>query len=124
MKNTTAIGTDGENLACQHLTGLGYAIIDRNLRVGTVEIDILAHNNSRLIVVEVKTRRADHLDHNFSIDRKKILRLCRAAASYVKIHNLPLEIQIDAILITNHPDGSHTLDHLPDIALPPRRTRN
>ena len=123
MKNTTAIGQLGETIACDHLAAQGYAIIDRNVHMGNVEIDILAQHDSQLVVVEVKTRRDDHLDPNFDIDRKKIMRLCRAAATYVKIHDLPLEIRLDAILVTTHADGSHTLSHLPDIALPPRLSR-
>jgi len=117
------IGNAGEELATQELTAKGYAIIDRNVRIGNVEIDILAQGRGRLVVVEVKTRRADHLDERFGIDREKLRRLCRAGANYVKSKNLPLEVQIDAILITNHPDGHSDLDHLEDIALPPMRRR-
>ncbi|MDE6513695.1 MAG: YraN family protein [Muribaculaceae bacterium] len=117
------IGKAGEDLACELLTGKGYAIIRRNAIVGGVEVDIIAQHDSRLIIVEVKTRKADHWDTRFGIDREKILRLCRAGASYVKSQNLPLEVQIDAVLVVNNPDGSQTIDHLEDIALPPRRRR-
>ena len=115
------IGKIGEDLACGLLTGKGYAIIKRNAIVGGVEVDILAQHDSRLVIVEVKTRKADHWDPHFGLDREKMRRLCRAGASYVKSQNLPLEVQIDAVLIVNNPDGSSSIDHLEDIALPPRR---
>lgn len=118
---TKEIGDAGELLAREELAGKGYAIIDTNVRIGNVEVDILAQGNGRLVIVEVKTRRADHLDERFGIDSYKLQRLCRAGANYVKMKNLPLEVQIDAILITNHPDGHSEVEHLEDIALPPRR---
>lgn len=121
--NTKDIGNAGEELAAEELAGKGYAIIGRNVHVGNVEVDILAQGRGRLVIVEVKTRRAGHLDERFGIDRQKILRLCRAGASYVRSKNLPLEVQIDVFLITNHPDGHAETEHLEDIALPPRRRR-
>lgn len=124
MNQTTKnIGDSGEQLAYEELAAKGYAIIDRNARIGNVEVDILAQHGTRLVIVEVKTRRDDHLDVRFGIDREKILRLCRAGSTYVKMKNLPLEVQIDVILITNHPDGTAEVEHLEDIAMPPRRRR-
>lgn len=120
--NTTEIGQAGEELVAQTLAGRGYAIIGRNMRIGNVEVDILAMNETRLIVVEVKSRKADHLDDDFGIDRDKLRRLCRAGANYVRYMDMPHEVQIDAALVTNHPDGSATLEYLDDIALPPRRS--
>lgn len=117
------IGKIGEDLACEYLTGQGYAIVKRNAVVGNVEVDIIAQRNGRLIIVEVKTRKADHLDERFGLDREKLRRLCRAGSTYVKMLNLPLEVQIDAILIVNNPDGTSSIEHLEDIALPPRRRR-
>lgn len=105
------------------LASKGYAIIGRNVIIGHVEVDILAMHGARVVIIEVKTRKDDHLDCNFAIDREKICRLCRAGANYVKINNLPHEVQIDAILITNHADGTVDVEHMEDIALPPRRRR-
>lgn len=120
---TRAIGNRGEDLAAELLASKGYAIVDRNVRFGDVEIDIIAQFNSRLIIVEVKTRKHDHEDPHFALDRTKINRLARAGAAYIKARNIPLDLQIDAVLIVNMPDGTHTIDHLEDIALPPMRRR-
>lgn len=121
--STKDIGNAGEQEATELLTGKGYAIVDRQIRIGQVEVDILAQKGNRIILVEVKTRKEDHMDNNYAIDREKLFRLSRAADSYVRMKNLPHEAQIDAILVTNHPDGTRTLVHLEDIALPPRRSR-
>ncbi len=121
--NTTKIGNAGEQEATELLTGKGYAIIDRQAHIGRVEVDIIAQKGNRIILVEVKTRKEGHVDDNFAMDREKLSRLARAADSYVRMKNLPHEVQIDAVLVTNHPDGTSSLVHLEDISLPPRRYR-
>lgn len=121
--NTKSIGNAGEALATELLTAAGYAIVERNAVVGRVEVDIIAQHHNRIIFVEVKTRGADTLDWRYGIDSAKIQRLARAAAGYVRSRNLPHEVQIDAILITNQADGTCSAEHIPDISLPPLRRR-
>lgn len=120
---TKDIGNTGEQLATETLTAKGYAIIDRNLRIGNVEVDILAQLNNRIVIVEVKTRNEDHLDERFGLDREKLRRLARAGDSYVRLRNLPHEVQIDAVLITNFNDGHTEIEHIEDISMPPMRRR-
>ncbi len=121
--NTKSIGAEGENLAKELLTSKGYAIVEQNAIVGSVEVDLICMHANRVIFVEVKSRKADHLDPDYSIDSTKLRRLARAADSYVRRKNLPHEAQIDALLIDRHPDGSVKLTHLPDVAFPPMRRR-
>jgi putative endonuclease len=54
------LGRSGEELAAEHLTRRGYAILERNYRTRWGELDIVALDPvSRTVVfVEVKTRRA------------------------------------------------------------------
>lgn len=122
-QTSKAIGTRGEILAMELLASKGYAIVDQNVHIADAELDIIAQFNARLVIVEVKTRKYDHEDSDFAIDRQKINRLARGGAAYLKSKNLPLDLQIDAVLIVNMPDGSYTIDHLEDIALPPMRRR-
>lgn len=121
--NTKNIGTEGENLAKEHLTAKGYAIVEQNAIIGSVEVDLICMHANRVIFVEVKSRKADHFDANYSIDSTKLRRLARAADSYIRRKNLPHEAQIDALLIERQPDGNVTLTHLPDVAFPPMRRR-
>ena len=121
---TKEIGDQGEVMALQLLVGKGYAIEGRNVRIGHLEMDILCRHGNRLVAVEVKSRRADHLDEDYGLNKEKIRHLAQAASAYVKSRNLPHEVQIDAILITNYPDGRPPMvEHLEDIALPPRKRR-
>jgi len=49
-------GRRAEELVAQALAGRGYEIVGRNIRVGSLEIDILARIGAVLAVVEVRTR--------------------------------------------------------------------
>lgn len=111
---TKEIGNAGESLAAELLVAKGYAIVERNVVIGKVEVDIVAQDHNRVVIVEVKTRK-----EGYGIDAAKIRRLARAAASYVKSRDLPHEVQIDVILVTNHADGRSTAEHFEDICLPP-----
>ncbi len=55
-----SLGKLGEALAASHLKRQGYTILDRNLRMGRNEIDLLAQDSDKTICfVEVKTRAKD-----------------------------------------------------------------
>src|ERR1700693_239151 len=52
-----ALGRRGEQLAAAHLRARGYAVVARNVRARSGEIDIVARSGATLVFVEVKTRR-------------------------------------------------------------------
>src|SRR4051794_41762291 len=52
------LGRAGEDLALAHLERLGYELVARNHRTRWGEIDLVAHDGTALVFVEVKTRRA------------------------------------------------------------------
>lgn len=122
MAETSQLGQWGENIACETLTGKGYAIVGRNMRIARIEVDILAMKGNRVAVVEVKTRRHPDEDPTFGIDRRKVMRLARAGAAYLRANSLPHELQIDLIFITGSPETGYTVDHRPDAFLPPRKS--
>jgi putative endonuclease len=53
-----ARGTAGEAAALKYLSGLGYAILDRNFKTRFGEIDIVARDHETTVFVEVKRREA------------------------------------------------------------------
>lgn len=53
--NSKQVGTAGEERSCQYLLENGYKIIQRNFRIASGEIDIIAEKNEILIFIEVKT---------------------------------------------------------------------
>jgi putative endonuclease len=50
------LGSAGEDLAAEHLRGLGYEVVDRNFRCRQGEIDLVCRRGSEVSLVEVKTR--------------------------------------------------------------------
>ncbi|MBL7728247.1 MAG: YraN family protein, partial [Dinghuibacter sp.] len=54
--NKQETGAKGERLAAMWLEANGFTIVERNWRHGRYEIDLLAHRDGILHVVEVKTR--------------------------------------------------------------------
>lgn len=57
MSNATKkLGNIGETLAADFLENHGYKILEKNFRIRSAEIDIIAEKAGELIFVEVKTR--------------------------------------------------------------------
>lgn len=54
-ENTHIVGKRGEDTAAVYLEQNGYTILHRNYRIRRGEIDIIAHKDSVLVFVEVKS---------------------------------------------------------------------
>ena len=91
-------GERGERLVAERLEAAGYTILARNVRVGRSELDIVASRGRMVIFCEVRTRFSDALiEPAESIDRAKIARVRRAAASWLATQGLSFaEIRFDA----------------------------
>ncbi len=80
-----AVGAAAEDAAAAHLDALGWSVLARNLRVGVVELDIVALEPGRrptLVIVEVRSRSGPGFGTAVeSVDGRKVLRLYRAALS-------------------------------------------
>lgn len=85
MLTTNQIGKFGENAAAEYLEEKGCEILERNFKTVAGEIDIIALSpEDTYIFVEVKTRRsADFGLACEAVDRKRQLRLMRAAQVYL-----------------------------------------
>ena len=87
MKAET-LGAIGEKRAAAYLQACGYTVLESNWRVGHKEIDIICTDGDRIIVVEVKTRRAG-VDYPAELmDRKKKHNLLKAGAVYLQRYGL------------------------------------
>jgi putative endonuclease len=75
------LGQRAELAVVDYLATRGFAIVWRNLRLGPLELDIVARRGPLVVVVEVRTRGAGSLQGPFeSIDGVKRARLKRAVA--------------------------------------------
>lgn len=112
------VGKWGENLAVEYLTGLGYAIIDRNWRMHHYELDIIAMTGSYIVFVEVKTRTSDDYDPVEAVDLRKQRRIASSANVFLTRYDMPHQFRFDIIAITGNPEN-YTLEHIPDAFFPP-----
>lgn len=118
------LGKWGEQLAVDLLVTKGYAIAERNWRAGNMEIDIVAMKGARIVFVEVKTRSDNGFDPADAVDRRRVMRMVRAADSYVRSHGIPHEVQFDVVFVVGSPLGDvpPRIEHIEDAFLPPLRT--
>lgn len=72
-------GATAERVVADYLVARGLVILGTNVRVGRLEIDVLAREGDTIVVVEVRTRGPRAWLTGFdSIDAKKIERIRRA----------------------------------------------
>lgn len=85
---TAITGSKGEEAAAIFVQALGWHIINRNWRHGSLELDIVAQHNDTLVFVEVKTRRAGGMSSPLdALTRTKQERLIRAALHWIAAHD-------------------------------------
>ncbi len=78
------LGQQGEALACQYLSRLGYRVIVKNYRTKLGEIDIIAEEQGALVFVEVKTRRGHQCGHPFeAVTPAKCRQISKVALQYL-----------------------------------------
>jgi putative endonuclease len=111
------IGRAGEREACKFLQLLGYKVILKNWRCTEGEIDIVALDESTLVIVEVKTR-ASEISANFSpfeaVDARKEAKLKRLANRLIYLERLkikplhPQRLRFDVIGVLYSRAGGQT----------------
>lgn len=105
LKNMTEkynkkIGDWGEDIAVDFLKKEGYKILNRNLRIGHKEIDIIASKRSALVFVEVKTRTSDSFgDGTEAMHYYKNSYLSRAAELFLLNNKWQGDVRFDLILV-------------------------
>jgi putative endonuclease len=79
------LGRRAEDLACAHLSSLGFEILARNARIGRLELDVIARRGSLVVFCEVRSRSSDRvMTPAQSVDPHKIARVRAAAAQWLR----------------------------------------
>lgn len=93
-------GKKGEQLASEWMLQKGFRLIEKNWRYRHCEIDIIATKNDTLHFIEVKTRRSQRFGlPEQSVSLKKMERMTRAAAEYLRQQPQWKRVQYDIISI-------------------------
>lgn len=85
MRATTkTTGDRAETIVAARLVAEGFEIVGRNVRVGRLELDVIARRGSLVVFCEVRARTHDRIAAPWqSVDRAKIERIKRAASQYL-----------------------------------------
>lgn len=99
-------GQLAESAVERWLCARGFQIVARNVRVGRLELDVVARRGRLFVVCEVRARRSDFVDPAWTFDAKKQERVRRAALAYWAKHGRGAQLRLDAAAVTFAPDGA------------------
>ena len=108
------LGERGETIAARHLTACGMVLLDRNWRCDAGEIDLVLRDGHVLVICEVKTRTSiDYGAPLEAIDRRKVDRLRRLAARWLRVHDChPEDVRIDMVGVLAPPGQPVEVEHV------------
>jgi len=103
-------GRAGETLAAAYLELLGFRCVARNVRLGGVEVDLVADDGPSRVLVEVRLRtRADYGGAALTVDHRKRERLRRAAraleqqgARHPRVDVLAIDVTAEGATLTHY----------------------
>ncbi|MGA9276951.1 YraN family protein [Ilumatobacter sp.] len=101
-QSNRARGRWGEDLATAHYRRLGYAVLDRNWRSATGELDLVVERDGIIVFSEVKARRTDRFGPAASaVDVTKQRRIRLLALEWLDAHRRGRDgIRFDVVAIT------------------------
>lgn len=107
-------GQEAEDLAARYLQAKGVQVLERNWRAHHGELDLICQQGDCLVVVEVKSARADADFHAADrVGAEKQRQLLRLTEAYRKQRGwLGRPVRIDVVEVTFEADGQPTIRHL------------
>ncbi len=102
------LGRRGEALAATALAARGFVVLERNVRLGRAEVDLIARDAAGLVFVEVKTRSSARLYQPYDVvtDEKRE-RLQSAALEYLESRGYEdVDFRFGIVSVVECGDGS------------------
>ena len=100
MARHNELGKIGEQIAAGFLKSKGYSILETNFVFQKSEIDIIAQDDQKIVIVEVKTRNSAFFgDPKDFVTPSKIKHLIKAANEYIIRNDLDLEVRFDIVAV-------------------------
>lgn len=118
IRNT--VGLIGEEEAVRLLKDKGYRILERNWKMGHLEVDIIAENKEAVVFLEVKTRTSDFKRAEQYVDPAKKFRMQTAANAYIRANRCQKYPRFDIIGVQLAKDERNVLSitHLENAFMP------
>ncbi len=117
MAEHNDFGKWGEDEATLYLEDRGYAVLERDWKIGRRDLDIIAVSpeGDTLVVVEVKTRTNDEYQKpEEAVGRSKMRNLAVAANAYVKECHIDKNLRFDIISVIGKGHQVLSIEHLKD----------
>jgi putative endonuclease len=110
-------GRLGEDIAVAYLLRKGYSIMERNYRVGKVELDIICRTEDEMVFVEVKTRTSDMMAYpEQAVGRSKQRNIRLAAEHFLDTLDYSLPARFDIIAVVK--GEKFEIEHIEDAFYP------
>ena len=103
---TNPIGLIGESEAAKMLEKKGFKVVERNWRMGHLEVDLIAEGRKEIVFVEVKARTSTfgNIMPEEYVDEDKRRKITAAANAYIKYKKTDKTLRFDVIGILVDPD--------------------
>lgn len=110
-----AKGRGAEDIAARHLEADGFRILWRNVRIGALEVDLVAKKDDLVVIVEVRARGPGAFEKPLaSISREKRRLLVRASRGLWRgrLKKMPdvMRVRIDVVAIADDADGNTSVE--------------
>lgn len=114
------LGDFGERVAAHRLESLGMTIVERNVRIGRIEIDLVAHDGNEVVFIEVRTRRGAPGMAAESVGASKLRRMWESAMGYCAERGVDLErARIDVVAVDLDTRGrARSVEHFRGVEAP------
>lgn len=103
MLDRATLGRIAEDATAARLVARGFRILGRNVRVGRLELDLVAERNGRVIAVEVRGRTRTDFGHPAeTLDAQKRARIRRAFAIWLaqeRIAHTSIRLDVAALVL-------------------------
>jgi putative endonuclease len=105
-----AKGRDAEDIAADHLIADGFRVLWRNVRIGSLEIDLVAKKDDLVVVVEVRTRGPGSFEkplESVTITKRRMLLRAVRGLWRGRLKKMPdvLRVRIDVVAVDLENDG-------------------
>ena len=120
-RNRTALARRAEDLVASLLEERGFQICGRNVRVGRLELDVIARRGLLVVVCEVRSRAsARPVFPSETIAGKKLTRIRRATAMWLRKQKLGrVHARIDAAAVVfDGPSGEPRVEYYENVSFP------
>ncbi|HET8936915.1 MAG TPA: YraN family protein [Polyangiales bacterium] len=102
------LGRAAEDLIAKRLTAAGFSVVGRNVRVGRLELDLIAQRAGLIVFCEVRARAHDRfVAPAATMDPRKVARVKAAAAQWLRAERpARLDVRFDvAAVVFDVPGG-------------------